>query len=105
LETESVKNRFKLAFVALLIATIVWGISFYLILQEYREFVEGLSEIERIWGDWDPWWRWNGMPWVIVAGMCLLCAWALLINEAIYARERKTGKFKLIFEERAEGAS
>lgn len=48
------KNRFKLAFVALLIATIVWGISFYLILQEYYEFVEGLSEIERIWGGLGP---------------------------------------------------
>ena len=82
------KDRFKLAFVVLLIATIVWGISFYLILQEYYEFVEGLSELERIWGDWDPWWRWNGMPWVIVAGMGLLIAWALLINEAIHARAR-----------------
>jgi len=82
------KDRFKLAFVVLLIATIAWGISFYLILQEYYEFVEGLGELERIWGHWVPWWRWNGIPWVIVAGMGLLVAWALLINEAIHARAR-----------------
>jgi hypothetical protein len=82
------KDRFKLAFVALLIATIVWGITLYLVLKEYNEFVEGLPEIERLWGDWGPWWRWNGMPWVIVAGMGLLVAWALLINEAIHARAR-----------------
>jgi ABC-type branched-subunit amino acid transport system permease subunit len=82
------KNRFKLAFVALLIATIAWGILFYLILQEYREFVEGLSQLQRMWGYWTPWWRWNGMPWVIVAGICLLVAWVLLINEAIHARAR-----------------
>ena len=81
-------NRFKLAFVALLIATIVWGIFFYRILQEYREYIEGLSELERIWGIPTPWVDWNGMPYVILAGMVLLIAWALLINEAIHARAR-----------------
>jgi len=82
------KNRFKLAFVALLIATIVWGIFFYRILQEYREYIEGLSELERIWGTPTPWVDWNGMPYVILAGMVLLIAWALLINKAIHARTR-----------------
>ena len=81
------KNRFKLAFVALLIATIVWGIAFYLILQEYREYIEGLSELERIWGIITPWWDWNGMPYVILAGMGLLVAWALLIASYLRARD------------------
>jgi uncharacterized protein involved in cysteine biosynthesis len=83
---KDVRNRFKLAFVALLIATIVWGILFYLILQEYREYIEGLSELERIWGTPTPWVDWNGMPYVILAGMGLLVAWALLI--ASYSRAR-----------------
>lgn len=81
------KNRFKLAFVALLIATIVWGILFYLILQEYREYIEGLSELERIWGIITPWWDWNGMPYVTLAGMGLLVAWALLIASYLRARD------------------
>jgi len=81
------KNRFKLAFVALLIATMVWGILFYLILQEYREYIEGLSELERIWGIIPPWWDWNGMPYVILAGMVLLIAWALLIASYLRARD------------------
>ena len=81
------KNRFKLAFVALLIATIVWGILFYLILQEYREYIEGLSELERIWVIITPWWDWNGMPYVILAGMGLLVAWALLIASYLRARD------------------
>ena len=85
------KNRFKLAFVVLLIATIVWGILFYLILQEYYKFVEGLSELERMWGLWDPWWRWNGMPYVITAGIGLLCAWMLLM-QAIYHQQKVSGK-------------
>lgn len=83
------KNRFKLAFVVLLIATIVWGILFYLILQEYYKFVEGLSELERMWGLWDPWWRWNGMPYVITAGIGLLCAWMLLIASYLSSAESK----------------
>jgi hypothetical protein len=78
-ERGKMKNRFKLAFVVLIIATIVWGIVFYHILQEYYKFVEGLSELERKWGLWDPWWRWNGMPYIIVAGICLLFVWVLLI--------------------------
>jgi hypothetical protein len=73
------KNRFRLAFVVLIIATIVWGIVFYYTLQQYYEFVEGLSELERKWGLWDPWWRWDGMPYVIIAGVSLFCAWVLLI--------------------------
>jgi len=50
-------SKFKLAFIVLSIATIIWGIAFYYTLQEYRKFVEGLSELERMWGLWDPWWR------------------------------------------------
>ena len=79
-ETERMKNRFKLAFAALLIATIVWGITLYLVLKEYYEFVEGLSELERLWGDWGPWWWRDGNSWVIYVGMGLLLAWVLPIS-------------------------
>ena len=81
-------SKFKLAFVVLLIATAVWGIVFYYILQEYYEFVEGLSELERMWGLWDPWWRWNGMPYIIVAGICLLFAWVLLIRRYLSSKSK-----------------
>ena len=74
------ENRFKLAFAVLAMATIVWGVVFYCTLQEYRRFVEGLSELEREWGLWDPWWRWNDMPYVIIAGAGLLSAWLLVIT-------------------------
>ena len=84
---KDVRNWFKLAFVVLLIVTIVWGIFFYRILQEYREYIEGLSELERIWGTPTPWVDWNGMPYVILAGMVLLIAWALLIASYLRARD------------------
>jgi uncharacterized BrkB/YihY/UPF0761 family membrane protein len=81
-------SKFKLAFVVLLIATAVLGIVFYYILQEYYEFVEGLSELERMWGLWDPWWRWNGIPYIIVAGICLLFAWVLLIRRYLSSKSK-----------------
>ena len=82
------KNRFRLAFVVLVIATIVWGIVFYYTLQEYYKFVEGLSELERTWGLWDPWWRWNGMPYVIIAGICLLYVWVLLTRSYLSSKSK-----------------
>jgi len=82
------KNRFRLAFVVLVIATIVWGIVFYGTLQEYYRFVEGLSELERMWGLWDPWWRWNGMPYVVIAGICLFCAWVLLTRSYLSSESK-----------------
>ena len=85
---KKMRNRLKLAFAALLIATIIWGITLYLVLKEYNEFVEGLPEIERIWGNWGPWWRRGHNIWVLYVGVGLLLVWMLLINEAIHARAR-----------------
>jgi len=82
------KNRFRLAFVVLVIATIVWGIVFYYTLQEYYKFVEGLSEFERTWGLWDPWWRWNGMPYIIITGFCLLYVWVLLTRSYLSSKSK-----------------
>jgi hypothetical protein len=81
-------SKFKLAFVVLLIATIVWGIVFYCVLQEYHKFVEGLDPLVRKWGLWDPWWRWNGMPYIIIAGIWLLCAWVLLIGSYLSSKSK-----------------
>ncbi|MCK4482231.1 hypothetical protein KAU55_03320 [Candidatus Bathyarchaeota archaeon] len=83
------KNRFRLAFVVLAVATIVWGIVFYCILQEYYKYVEGLSELTRRWGHWDPWWRWNGMPYIIITGFCLLYAWVLLTRSYYHQRVKE----------------
>lgn len=83
------KNRFRLAFVMLTVATIVWGIMFYYILQEYHKYVEGLSELERMWGLWDSWWCWNNMPYVIIAGIGLFCTWVLLIASYLSSESKR----------------
>ena len=90
------KNRFRLAFLVLMIATIVWGIVFYCILQEYYEFVEGLSELERMWGLWDPWWRWDGTPYVIIAGIGLFCTWVLLITSYLSSESKRKAHRKQV---------
>lgn len=76
-------SKFKIVFIILLIATIIWGIVFYYVLQEYHKFVEGLDPLLRKWGLWDPWWRWNGMPYILFAGFLLLLAWIGFIATAI----------------------
>jgi hypothetical protein len=88
------ENRFKLAFAVLAMATIVWGVVFYCTLQEYRRFVEGLSELEREWGLWDPWWRWNNMPYVIIAGAGLLSAWLLVITSYLSSKKVESKREK-----------
>jgi len=76
-------SKFKIVFIILLIATIIWGIVFHYVLQEYHKFVEGLDPLVREWGLWDPWWRWNGMPYILFAGFLLLLAWIGFIATAI----------------------
>jgi len=38
-------SKFKIVFMILLIATIIWGIVLYYVLQEYHRFVEGLDPL------------------------------------------------------------
>lgn len=78
--------KFKLAFVVLLIATIVWGIAFYYTHQEYRKWYD-----EQQWDEWSlrtPYWAWNGGLYVIVAGEFLLVGWLIfiwkLVSEKVY---------------------
>jgi len=87
--------KFKLTFVVLLIATIVWGIVFYYVLQEYHKFVEGLDPLLRKWGLLDPWWHWNGMPYILFAGFLLLLAWIGFIVTAIDFLWMKKSKINL----------
>ena len=88
------RNWRKLAFVALLVATIVWGITLYLVLKEYNEFVEARA------------WRRDYNFGVIYVGLCLLLAWAPLIASYLRSRrERKAEKLELLSEERATHAS
>ena len=72
----------------LVIATIVWAIALYHVFQEYQRFVEGLSEFERMWGLWDPWWCWDGMPYVIIVGVGLLSAWLFLVTSYLSSRKK-----------------
>ncbi len=85
---KMMRNWLKLTFVALFIATIIWGITLYLVLKEYNEFKEGWTAIERLWGDdFGRWWERGHNIWVIYVGLCLPLAWALLI--AGYLRSQR----------------
>ena len=76
-------SKFKLAFIVLLIATIIWGSAFYHTLQEYRKHREWLESeecpiIERLkylWDGLEPYWLWNGGKYVCSAGIFLFVAW------------------------------
>jgi len=64
-------SRFKLAFIVLLIATIVWGIVFYWSLQEYYKYVKECG----MWAIPKPYFTWDGAIYIIISGVVLLCAW------------------------------
>ena len=74
-------SKFKLAFIILVTATIIWAIAFYYTLQEYHERIsqEPLSE----WELRKPYWLWNGGLYVCVAGGFLFVAWICFIVVAI----------------------
>jgi len=69
-------SKFKLAFTVLLIATIIWGITFYYTLQGYREYCEWFDEQPLSeWGLRKPYWCWNGGLYVLVIGGFLTVTW------------------------------
>jgi len=77
-------SRFKLAFIILLIATIVWGSAFYYTLQEHRKYIAWLESeecplIERLKYLWDgldsAYWLWNGGKYVCQTAPLLFFAW------------------------------
>ena len=71
-------SKFKLVFIALCVATIIWRIGLYYILQEYQKYCEWFDE--QWWSKWalrNPWWTWNGGIYVMVAGLILFEAWGV----------------------------
>jgi len=66
-------TMFKLTFVVLLIATIVWGIVFYWSLQDYYKYVEECGE----WAIPKPYFAWGNAIYIIISGVALLCAWVV----------------------------
>ena len=85
-------SKFRLAFIVLLIAMIVWGIAFYYTLQEHRKYITWLQSeecpiSERLKYLWDGWeyayWRWNGGKYVCLTAPFLLVAWICFIAVAI----------------------
>jgi len=77
-------SKFKLAFIVLLIATIVWGIAFYITRQEYHRYIEWFSQSE--WAEWGlakPYCGWNGGTYVCITAPFLLLAWIGFIAVAI----------------------
>jgi hypothetical protein len=82
----------KLAFVVLLVATIVWVIAFYYTLQEHRKYIAWLESeecpirerLKYLWDGWESaYWRWNGGKYVCLTAPFLLVAWICFIAVAI----------------------
>lgn len=78
-------SKFRCAFVVLTIATIVWGIMFYITLQQYHAYVEWSTPGVLL----EPYWSWNGGGYVAFAGALLLCAWMILIGYSLLSRKRR----------------
>ncbi len=69
-------SKFKLAFVVLLTATMIWGVALHYTLQEYREYCEWFRGSK--WGESglpNPYYTWNGGLYVTVATEFLLLVW------------------------------
>ena len=92
-------SKFKIVFIILLIATIIWAIAFHCTRQEYHKYIEWLEsegwweqwdcpdemkeKLKEMWGLREPWWMWNGMRYIFFAGFLLLLAWIGFIATAI----------------------
>jgi len=76
-ETKKRKvSKFKLVFIVLFIATVIWAMILYYTLQGYREYCEWFDE--QPWSEWglrEPYLSWNGGFYVFIAGACLLAVW------------------------------
>jgi len=72
-------NKFKLAFIMLLIVTVAWGIVFSCTFQEYQKYVEEWKQSNE-WGLPKTFQAWNSGLHVTITGELLLCAWVILIG-------------------------
>jgi len=74
-------SKSRLAFIVLLIVTIVWGIAFCYTLQRYHKhcqsFAESESEVP------NPYYAWNGGLYVIIATSFLLVVWIPFIGYSL----------------------
>jgi len=66
-------SKFKLAFVVLLVGTMVWGIAFCYTLQEYRNNCERFRESK--WELPSPYYVWNGGLYITITTSFLLVVW------------------------------
>lgn len=69
-------SKFKLAFVVLVIATIVWGATFYWSVQEYNKYAKWIWE--HTFCVPSPYEYWDGGPHIILSGFGLMLLWGLL---------------------------
>jgi hypothetical protein len=73
-------SKFKLAFIVLLIATIIWGITSYYTLQEYRKYCERFRESGE---PPNQYYAWNGGLYVTIATSFLLVVWIPFIGYSL----------------------
>jgi hypothetical protein len=89
-------SRFELAFVLLLIATMIWGIAFYYTFQEYRGYFELFRELEE---SPNQYYAWNGGLYVTIATSLLLIVWIPLIGYSLGEKVYPFLKRRLSYQE------
>ena len=84
-------SKFKIVFIILLIATIIWGIAFYYTFQEYRKYIAWLQSeecpvrerLKYLYGWVTPYWDWNSGKYVCFTVPFLFSAWIGFIATAV----------------------
>lgn len=90
-------SKFKLAFMVLLIATMLWGISFYYTTQGYCKYCEWFRESEE--GLPNPYYAWNGGLYVTIATEFLLLVWIPFIRYSVREKVYPYLKQRLSYQE------
>jgi len=78
-------NKLKIVSTVLFIATIVWGIVFYIDFQEAHKFLEEHSTGGTIVGDLLFYFAgWNSGKYIVLSGVSLAVAWVAFIETTIF---------------------
>ena len=88
------RRRFKIAFVILLIVTIVWSLACYLHVTAYNQMIEkkkqqvGEEIVDRLM-DFYPVWMWGHGDVLLLIGFFLIMAWVGFLSELYRLRKRR----------------
>lgn len=93
------RRRFKIAFVILLVATIVWTLACYLHVQAYNRYVQEETEryismgfdeeFVRGYIDFKPFWSWGLSSLLFIIGFFVCVAWMGFLSGLYQLRKRR----------------